>query len=65
MNLKKSNEELVEMKNDTIFLNDVNTVEVIDELGRSYIKFRENSKVELSFKNNGKTLKILLLKKLL
>jgi hypothetical protein len=36
----------------------VTRVEVIDEEGRSYVNWDENNKVELSFQDDGKTLKV-------
>ena len=36
----------------------VTRVEVIDEDGRSYTNFDPNNKVELSFQDDGKTLKV-------
>jgi hypothetical protein len=36
----------------------VTRVEIIDENGRSYTNFDPNNKVELSFQDDGKTLKV-------
>ena len=33
-------------------------VEVIDQEGRSYVNWDDNNKVELSFQDDGKTLKV-------
>ena len=33
-------------------------VEVIDQDGRSYVNWDENNKVELSFQDDGRTLKV-------
>jgi hypothetical protein len=38
--------------------NKVTRVEVIDENGRSYVNWNDNNKVELSFQDEGKTLKV-------
>ena len=53
----------IELKNDVIYLNEVTRVEVIDEKGRSYIKWDRNFIVQLSIQDDGKTLKIFLDKK--
>ena len=36
----------------------VTRVEVIDQEGRSYVNWDDNNKVELSFQDDGKTLKV-------
>jgi hypothetical protein len=36
----------------------VTRVEIIDQDGRSYVNWNDNNKVELSFQDNGKTLKV-------
>jgi hypothetical protein len=36
----------------------VTRVEIIDQDGRSYVNWDENNKVELSFQDEGKTLKV-------
>jgi hypothetical protein len=36
----------------------VTRVEVIDQDGRSYVSWDDNNKVELSFQDEGKTLKV-------
>jgi hypothetical protein len=36
----------------------VTRVEIIDENGRSYTNFDPNNKVELSFQDDGRTLKV-------
>jgi len=36
----------------------VTRVEVIDEEGRSYVNWDDNNKVELSFQDDGRTLKV-------
>lgn len=36
----------------------VNRVEVIDENGKSYVNWQDHNKVELSFQDDGRTLKI-------
>jgi hypothetical protein len=38
--------------------NKVTRVEVIDENGRSYVNWNENNKVELSYQDDGRTLKV-------
>jgi len=46
-----------------IHLNTVTRVEVIDEKGRSYIKWDNDFMVKLSLQDNNRTLKIFLIKK--
>jgi len=41
----------------------VTRVEVIDQEGRSYVNWDDNNKVELSFQDDGKTLKVFIGKK--
>jgi hypothetical protein len=53
----------IEIHDDLIHLNDVTRVEVIDEKGRSYIKWDNDYLVKLSLQDDGKTLKIFLIKK--
>jgi hypothetical protein len=36
----------------------VTRVEVIDQDGRSYVAWNDNNKVELSFQDDGRTLKV-------
>ena len=36
----------------------VTRVEVIDQEGRSYVNWDDNNKVELSFQDDGRTLKV-------
>ena len=36
----------------------VTRVEIIDQSGRSYVNWNENNKVELSFQDDGRTLKV-------
>jgi hypothetical protein len=36
----------------------VTRVEVIDQRGRSYVHWDDNNKVELSFQDDGRTLKV-------
>ena len=36
----------------------VTRVEIIDEDGRSYVNWDDNNKVELSFQDDGRTLKV-------
>jgi hypothetical protein len=36
----------------------VTRVEVIDQDGRSYVNWNDNNKVELSFQDDGRTLKV-------
>ena len=40
------------------FLEKVNRVEVIDQNGRSYVNSKPTNKTELSFQDDGKTLKV-------
>lgn len=40
------------------FLEKVNRVEVIDQKGRSYVNRKPTNKIELSFQDGGKTLKV-------
>jgi hypothetical protein len=39
-------------------LDKVTRVEVIDQAGRSYVAWDDNNKVELSFQDDGRTLKV-------
>ena len=39
-------------------LSDITRVEVIDDEGRSYVNNVKDNKVELSFQDDGKTLKV-------
>jgi hypothetical protein len=41
-----------------IIINSINRVEVIDENGRSYVNWKENNIVDLSYQDNNRTLKI-------
>ena len=41
-----------------IILEDVNRVEVIEQKGRSYVNWNDNNKIEISFQDDGKTLKV-------
>lgn len=41
-----------------IILENVNRVEVIDQKGRSYVNWNDNNKIEISFQDDGKTLKV-------
>lgn len=41
----------------------VTRVEVIDELGRSYVNWNEFNKIELQLQDDGKTLKIFIYKR--
>ncbi len=41
-----------------IILEDVNRLEVIDQKGRSYVNWNDNKKIEISFQDNGKALKV-------
>ena len=38
--------------------NDITRVEVIDQDWRNYVNWRKNNRVELSYQDDGKTLKI-------
>ena len=38
--------------------NQVNRVEIIDKKGRSYVNWNKNNKIELSYQDSGRTLKI-------
>ena len=38
--------------------NQLTRVEVIDEKGRSYVNWNKNNKIELSYQDSGRTLKI-------
>jgi hypothetical protein len=40
------------------FLEKVNRVEVIDQNGRSYVNWKPSNRTELSFQDDGKTLKV-------
>jgi hypothetical protein len=42
----------------TYSTNKVTRVEIIDEEGRSYVNWDENNKVELSFQDNERTIKV-------
>ena len=57
-------EKDVEINGDLIHLNNITRVEVIDELGRSYGKWNKDFHVKLSIQDDGKTLKIFLVKKI-
>jgi len=61
----KPKKEPIELKDDLIVMNNINRVEVIDEQGRSYIKWDDNNYVKLSLQDDGKTLKIFIFKKML
>lgn len=50
--------ELFDKKGNPISLATVNRVEVIDGNGRSYVNKYPNNKVELSFQDDNRTLKI-------
>jgi hypothetical protein len=39
-------------------LDKVTRIEIIDQEGRSYVNWDENNKVELSFQDDGRTLKV-------
>jgi len=56
-------DKAVEIHDDMIHLNTVTRVEVIDEKGRSYIKWDNDFMVKLSLQDNNRTLKIFLIKK--
>lgn len=43
-------------------LDAVNRVEVIDEKGRTYVNWKSENKVELSFQDEGRTLKVFITK---
>jgi hypothetical protein len=45
-----------------ISLNTVTRVEVIDKIGRNYVNWDKNNEVQMSFQDNGKTLKIFIYK---
>ena len=48
-----------EARSSAIFkLLDTNRLEVIDANGRSYVNRHKNNNIELSFQDNGKTLKV-------
>ncbi len=51
----------IELTDDFVALNDVNRVEVIDEKGRSYVKYTTGS-VKLALQDDGRTLKIFISK---
>lgn len=38
--------------------NQLNRVEIIDKKGRSYVNWNKNNKIELSYQDSGRTLKI-------
>jgi len=57
------NDKAVEIHDDLIHLNTVTRVEVIDEKGRSYIKWDKDFLVRLSLQDDNRTLKIFLTKK--
>ena len=38
--------------------NQLNRVEIIDKKGRSYVNWNENNRIELSYQDSGRTLKI-------
>lgn len=40
------------------FLEKVNRVEVIDQNGRSYVNWKSTNKTEISFQDDGRTLKV-------
>ena len=42
----------------TYSIDKVTRVEIIDQEGRSYVNWDENNKVELSFQDDGRTLKV-------
>jgi hypothetical protein len=42
----------------TYSTDNVTRVEVIDQDGRSYVNWDDNNKVELSFQDDGRTLKV-------
>lgn len=46
-------------------LDKVTRVEVIDENGRSYVNWDKNNKIQVSFQDGGKTMKIFIGKKVL
>ena len=69
--MSKENENLNEAENSALsiadvmamlppvtFLEKVNRVEVIDQKGRSYVNWKPTNKIELSFQDGGKTLKV-------
>jgi hypothetical protein len=41
-----------------LYLKKVDRVEVVDQKGRSYVNWNTNNKTEISFQDDGKTLKI-------
>ena len=38
--------------------NQLNRVEIVDKKGRSYVNWNKNNKIELSYQDSGRTLKI-------
>lgn len=40
------------------FLEKINRVEVIDQKGRSYVNWKPTNKTQISFQDDGKTLKV-------
>lgn len=42
--------------------NQTTRVEVVDDKGRTYVNWKNDNKVELSFQDNGKTLKVFISK---
>jgi hypothetical protein len=48
---------------DLLLLEKVTRVEVIDENGRSYLNWNDNNKVELSFQDEDRTLKVFISKR--
>ena len=49
-------------KDKLTFLENCNRVEVIDESGRAYVNWQKQNTVQISLQDNGKTLKIFILK---
>lgn len=50
--------EIIDLLPLEIILENVNRVEVIDQKGRSYVNWNDNNKIEISFQDNGNTLKV-------
>jgi len=53
-----SNSDIMAILPPVAYLENVNRVEVIDNVGRSYVNWKEDNKTEISLQDNGKTLKV-------
>ena len=51
-------ENILDLLPKEIILKNVKRVEVIDQNGRSYVNWKDENKTEISFQDEGKTLKV-------